>query len=718
MDRRRFLALASAAVASPPRVAGAGPPQGASKDPFLVGTEYYRAPMPPQEMWEGDFAAIRRSGMRIVRTFSYWNWIEPRPGQYEVDDFDRFFELARKHDLVVWFDLTLATHGAAPEWMMRAHPDMRVVSADGQIARIGLAGNAAPQGKQQHCYDHPKWREYAERFVRFVVGRYRAAPNLLLWNAWDGVATPGAHAGFPLGCYCDHSLAAYRRWLEQRFTLDSLNARLHRRYRDWADVQPPRTLNAVVESMLWREFQYDDLKDQLRWLVARIKEVDDRHEVRAHGAHFPRCWDEISSAEVDSWGFSAPTNEVLTSSDPYRFSYLFFACDWSRSIGRGGRWYYEEIYAGMNPGSTTHKKQTSPEEIALNLWAALARGAAGAVFWQYRPEYMSFEGPGLNLVSAGGEPLPRLRAAERVMGQIRGLADLLPLRVPRAEVAVLYHDRTDLLYEFGNGSADYRLATQGIYRAFWEHNIPIDVVSQRMDWRPYRLVWLPSAALLEPELVEKIRAALRDPRGPAICVDGPLGDNAANGRFSYDPPEGLAALLGVKSLDYSRITAADLEGGANQLRTERFGTLALAAPCNWIRLGASGGTRPIAWYGSEVVGIETADRRLSWVTVPLAAALGSPGCEKLVLPLAQSLGIAPPVKSTGDRVLLQHARARDGGRLLFVFNLGGRTARARLEPGGGVASAREVVGGRALEVRGGAFEVEVPTGDARVVRLG
>ena len=45
---------------------------GLSKE-FLLGVEYYRAPMPPPEFWDKDLADIRRSGLRIVRTFSYWN---------------------------------------------------------------------------------------------------------------------------------------------------------------------------------------------------------------------------------------------------------------------------------------------------------------------------------------------------------------------------------------------------------------------------------------------------------------------------------------------------------------------------------------------------------------------------------------------------------------------------------------------------------------------
>ncbi len=130
--------------------------QHKQKPHFRFGTEYYRAPVPPQAFWEEDFAAIRKAGLRMIRTFSYWNWLEPQRGVYELDDFDRFFELAAKNDLEVDFDLTLATHGTCPEWMIREHPDIRIVHPDRRVATLCASG-AAPQGRMIHCYDHPKW---------------------------------------------------------------------------------------------------------------------------------------------------------------------------------------------------------------------------------------------------------------------------------------------------------------------------------------------------------------------------------------------------------------------------------------------------------------------------------------------------------------------------------------------------------------------------------
>ena len=139
---------------------------------FPIGVEYYRGPIPKRAVWDDDFARIRASGMRIVRSFSYWNHIEPAPGQYQLDDFDRMFDLAEKHGLYVWLDLTLATHGACPEWLTREYPDIRAVDQYGQPS-VAAGSAACPQGSMLHCYDHPVWQEYGGGLLRHVVARYK-----------------------------------------------------------------------------------------------------------------------------------------------------------------------------------------------------------------------------------------------------------------------------------------------------------------------------------------------------------------------------------------------------------------------------------------------------------------------------------------------------------------------------------------------------------------
>ena len=122
--------------------------------PFPIGVEYYRPPTPKPEVWDADFARIRAAGLNIVRSFPYWQWFEPSPGVYEMDDIDLLFDTAAKHGLYVWLDIPTATHGAGPDWLLREYPDMRVINYRNEPV-VQDAHPAYAQGAMVHCIDHP-----------------------------------------------------------------------------------------------------------------------------------------------------------------------------------------------------------------------------------------------------------------------------------------------------------------------------------------------------------------------------------------------------------------------------------------------------------------------------------------------------------------------------------------------------------------------------------
>ena len=508
--------------------------------PFPVGVEYYRAPVPKPELWDEDFARIRAGGMRIIRTFNYWNHLEPRPGQYETDDIDLLFELAHKHDLRMWLDLPLATHGACPEWLTREHPDMRVVSYRNHVS-LTSASPAYPQGSQIHCYDHPAWREYGEKLLRHMIGRYKDHPALLVWGLWDGIALSAAWSktsdGLP--CYCPSTLARYDAWLKERFTLDELNASVHRRYRRWEDVQPPRSNQNVVEMLLYKQFHYENLAGHLQWVMDVANDVDPVHEKRSHGAWYPRPQDTACAPVADSWGMSMSSNNLLTSEDPYKLSERAFGYDWSRSIGKNGRWWNEEIYSGMSRGGVTWRKQSAPEEPTMLLWMCLASGGAGAMYWQYRPEYFSFESPGYNLIALDGQPTARWQSTTEALCQMAGMEGHLPLRCGTADVAVVYHGESQELFSYNDEDDRYLDDMRGVHRTLWANGIPVDIVSPGMDWSPYRLIYLTNAALMTDELRQRIEQTLDANPNVQIVADGSFGLYSARRAIVLCTPGGI-----------------------------------------------------------------------------------------------------------------------------------------------------------------------------------
>ena len=200
------------------------------------------------------------------------------------------------------------------------------------------------------------------------------------------------------------------------------------------------------------------------------------------------------------------------------------------------------------------------------LWMTLACGAAGAMFWQYRPEYMSFESPGYNLAALDGTPNARFEAAARAIEQIERLSEHLPPECPRAEVGVVYHPKSQELFGYNDEDDRFLADMRGTYRALWTEGFTPDVVSPRMDWSGYRQLFLPNVALMDEAALENVRRTLRDPAGTRLVAEGSFGMYSADGQSSYGPPDGLAEELGVR--------VADLLGGdgvRHRAGTERAG---------------------------------------------------------------------------------------------------------------------------------------------------
>ena len=113
--------------------------------------------------------------------------------------------------------------------------------------------------------------------------------------------------------------------------------------------------------------------------------------------------------------------------------------------------------------------------------------------------------------------------------------------------------------------------------------------------------------------------------------------------------------------------------------------------------------------------VQSADGRITWYGLTLSAGFGDVGQPDLVRGLTREAGVSPPVAVEGDRVVPIVRRSRQGGLLLFVFNLERGTARSRLRPRGRIAGARDLLAGRNLEVRDNGFDLEIPQWDVAVV---
>ena len=695
--------------------------------PFPVGVEYYRPPVPPPEYWDEDFRRINAAGMSIVRVWYSWDWVETLPNHYEFDDLDRLFDLAAQHSLKVWVDTPLGTHMACPAWMLRSHPDMRVVRRDGSVQQ-NTTGAFAAHGAMTHNFDHPMWRVYVERYLRQFVPRYKDHEALGVWGTWDGIGYAGAWtAPEPYPPYNDYTIAKYKDWLHRNYTLDALNERLLRRYRSWEDVDAPRSKAAPVEMGLYLQFHRENMADHLGWMADLIDRLDGTHEQRSHGGSYPAPHHETVSPQIDSWGLSHHSSNRLTTDEPYSIACEAYGFQWCRAMGRNNRWWNEEIYGSFVGGLHPTEKKTLGQESSLYIWLTLIEGGAGAMFWQYRPEYMTYEAPGLNIAALDGEPTERLHAATATIAQIDRLAAHLPLTIPRADVAIAYSGPSDDAFDFNDQGVQFIQHHRALYRTLWAQSVAMDLVTPAMDWSEYALVYLPHFAVLDEIAVARLRGLLQAADGPHLVADGYFGTFAGKGHWSFKPPEGLSDLIDCRIADFDVVADFDVRAGKNVVQME-CGTFALPAGTTYSILEAQGDTTPIATIGDEVVGVRSADGRFTWYGFALSATAssavtGQPGApvpaglvhDEVASALLATAGVEPWFAITGDRIVAFRRRSRQGGSLIFALNVEQYTARTRVQPCWQIDAARDLLGERGLALCDGAFELTLAFGEVAVI---
>jgi hypothetical protein len=160
--------------------------------------------------------------------------------------------------------------------------------------------------------------------------------------------------------------------------------------------------------------------------------------------------DWVMARVVDRYGLAVPPSqrpggESLDSTLPFAFDGL-----------RGA--------AGTNGWLLNLDEGTSAADLRLRTWAAIARGARGVVYGDWR---RSESNEGTALVGSDVRATERAQTAAglaRVIG--RNPALFAPLRASKARVALVYDPRPDVAW----------IDLARVYQSFFERNVQVDVI--------------------------------------------------------------------------------------------------------------------------------------------------------------------------------------------------------------------------------------------------
>lgn len=534
------------------------------KETFMIniGPQYYRPPFPVDKYWEDDFKLMADSGLNTVQLWIVWAWVEARSGQFNFEDYDRLVEMVGKAGLQVVLSTIAAIH---PYWIHREAPGSEMIDNAGRrVVSMNRGENhygLTPGG----CTDHPGVRERMGAFIRACGERYRSAPHLAGWDAWNELRWNVQAGG--MVCYCDHTMAAYRKWLDKKYGgLDGLNEAWLRRYPDWEDVLPGRQPDMPFTDMIaFQEYITHRSNELALFRYETLKRADPDHTVTVHGGqpsvlHSKDGYPNTALHRGNDWKFAEKIDGIGCSSFPLMFGgegkremedqEFFMRLESLRSAAGDKKIWISELQGGRGNTNFDLAAPVPAEEQQRWVWKGLSVGAEKILFWCWRDEVFGRESNGFGIIGGDGFKDERLAALKKTGDLLKkNEAFLDRYRADSGEVAILFSPASDYLVWAQEGSGvRYFNALKGYARALQELQITYSFVEENHldNLNDFRLLFIPLGFTLPKAARKRIESWVE--QGGVLVTEGETACFSREGFYAYPEDRWLTAEQGRRAL--------------------------------------------------------------------------------------------------------------------------------------------------------------------------
>jgi beta-galactosidase len=624
---------------------------------------------------------MQEAGVNLVSLGIFaWSRLEPEEGKFNFEWLDRIMNLL--HDGGVSVDLATAT-ASPPPWMSHAHPEMLPVLADG--VRLW------PGGRQHYCPSSPVYRDGTRRLVDALATRYAEHPALAMWHVGNEYA---CHVP---ACFCDVSARAFRGWLKDRYIdIDGLNTGWgtdfwSQRYSSFDEVLPPRrtpTWPNPSQQLDFMRFSSDELLEcyeiEHRILTARTPNVP----VTTNFMRFFKPLDYWKWAERED----IVTDDVYQDPlDPEAGMRSAMAGDLMRSLGRGKPWLLME----QSPNRVNWREVNAPKAPRqMRLWSlqALARGADGVMFFQWRQSRAGAEKFHSAMVPHGPtQSSPTWHEVVQLGPELQGLDAVRGSRVP-ADAAILLDWESWWALELPSKPSN-RIQQldqlEAFYRPLFEANVTADFARPADDLSRYKLVIAPSLYLVSDAGAANLTAYVEGGGNLLMSFFSGISDPNDHIRLG-GYPQPFVRVLGLQVIDW--VPLGDGESVAVHFADAGKGGNGV---------GGAGGARGaigdmwaelIELQGAEVLATFTLSHLDGRPAVTLnrfgagsaeyvGTQLDPAALAELVITACKRVGVSPVMQVAGGVEAVR--RDVPGGSILFLLNHGDASVEIRV-PGDAV----------------------------------
>ncbi len=503
---------------------------------FQLGTEFFINRTETQESIQSHFQLMKEHGLTLARVFFIWDDVERVPGQWDFHVYDWVYDAAAANGIKIVATLCAED---PPGWVAQT-----------------------PFYHSRTNLNESERRKHAAVYIEKVVGHYRSHPAQGCWLLMNEPGLPEY--------FTPASMARFGEWLKRKYgSVERLNKRWFRPIQSFAElpsgpVWGDSGWSDYVAYLDWKEFNIQNLCDQLEWIGQQVKKIDPTHPTHINPAGL---LSNLAPLGRDFWKEAKTSDFVGASIHPawhfedFRqedFGFAFSCTlDVLRSISKTRPWWVTELQGGPTIHTGSIAMNPTPYEYTRWLWDTIGAGARGTIFWSWHPRTQGREGGEWGLIAMDGTPSNRLKAVRAFAETVRR-NPAIECAVPQpSNVAILYNRETLLINDLEGHRKDALLSLWGCHRALQASHIPADFLDidelRSGAAAHYDVLYLPHCYAMNRQVAAAIRRYVE--QGGTVWADGLLGWKDECGNVASKAPGELTDVFGFQMHDIEPVEA-------------------------------------------------------------------------------------------------------------------------------------------------------------------
>lgn len=507
---------------------------------MLLGVDYYPEQWDPSLM-DSDMDTMLEMGCNVIRIAEFsWHLMEKTEGQYDFSFFDNVIAKAKEKGLKVILGTPTAT---IPAWLAHKHPDILSEFEGGKKRAFG--------GRHVYCFNSPAMYAYSEKIIRAMAEHYRDETQVAAWQIDNELGHEGSDV-----CYCPQCRKAFQRYLEEKFegSIDRLNDTYgttfwSQEYNRFEEIPLPEetiTTHNPALRMDWERFRSKSIVDFTNFQARILREVIP-HALVMHdfpGGGLDKHVDYSETAR--NLDLAAYNNYPVWGGqkEPIAPHEIAFGLDYIRGLKQQNFWITEAIMGAQGHDVTGFLPR--PNQAKMWSYQGMAHGCESMMYFRYRGATKGAEQFCYGILDADNIKGRKFREVQSFFTDIRNYEKAMESPI-RSEVAIVYD--YDSLASFRIQRQSILLDCQGemkkLYKAFFDVNVPVDVIPSSADISKYKVVLLPQMIIARPEFQNRVKDFVNAGGTLVLTYRNAVKDVDNNLPFGESVPVGYRELAGV-----------------------------------------------------------------------------------------------------------------------------------------------------------------------------